>query len=258
MTGQPDAPRIFDLSSDVGERPGAEGLAADADLLRIVTSANVACGGHAGDAESMAMLCVLAVEHGVAIGAQVSYADREGFGRRRISVAVSVLVEQLRDQWGLLAEAAAAAGTRIAYLRPHGALYNTALVDAQTSEAVLDAAPPATPVLCLAGTALAAAAQRRGNPVTAEIFADRAITSEGLLAPRDRPGAVIADPAAVRARLVQWAATGTLTAVDGSQVRITAESICIHSDTPGALAAAGQLRAALEAAGAIIRPFARG
>ena len=257
MASPTDARRSFDLSSDVGERPGTDGLAADAALLRIVTSANVACGGHAGDDSSMATLCALAVENGVAVGAQVSYDDREGFGLRRLSVKKSLLVEQLRDQWGRLQAAAATAGTGIAYLRPHGALYNAALVDAETAKAVLDAAPPATPILCLGGTALAVAAERRGSPVTAEVFADRGITADGLLVPRDQPGAVIADPAQVRARLVRWAATGTLTAVDGSQVRIAAESICIHSDTPGALQAASQLRAALEAAGAAIRPFAR-
>jgi UPF0271 protein len=261
MSGRPDhapeAPRRFDLSSDVGERPGPDGLTADAALLDIVTSANVACGGHAGDARSMTALCELAVERGVAIGAQVSYLDRDGFGRRRLDVAPRILAEQLREQWGELNAAAAAAGARADYLRPHGALYNTALVDDEVAAAVLDAAPPATPVLCLAGTALAGAARHRGNPVTAEVFADRAITPDGLLVPRERTGAVIADPAAVQQRLVEWAVTGTLTAIDGSRVRIVAESICIHSDTPGALAAASALRAALEQAGAVIRPFAR-
>ncbi|MCB0916723.1 MAG: 5-oxoprolinase subunit PxpA [Actinobacteria bacterium] len=251
-------PRIewVDLSSDVGERPGTAGLAEDFALLEVITSANVACGGHAGDRRSMRTICEVAVGNGVAIGAQVSYVDREGFGRRRLDMAPATLTEQLRQQWGELAEEAGSAGGRVAYMRPHGALYNTALVDAEVAAAVLDATPPGTPVLCLAGTVLAELATRRGHPVAPEIFADRAVTDAGLLVPRGTPGAVLEDPDHVADRLAEWLRTGHLTSHSGTQVAVAARSICVHSDTPGAVAAARKLRETLVAAGAALRPFA--
>lgn len=249
--------RPVDLSSDVGERPGAEGLADDFALLELITSANVACGGHAGDRTSMGTICEVAVAKGVAIGAQVSYVDREGFGRRRLDVPPSTLVEQLREQWGELAEAARTAGGHVAYMRPHGALYNAALIDADVAAAVVDATPPGLPVLSLAGTALAAVAEARGHPVAPEIFADRAVTDDGLLVPRGTPGAVIDDPEHVAARLTSWLHTGHLTSHSGGRVAIAARSICVHSDTPGAVQAAAKVRAALLAAGARLSAFAR-
>ena len=249
--------RSVDLSSDVGERPGDAGLADDFALLALVTSANVACGGHAGDRTSMRIICEAAVTKGVAIGAQVSYVDREGFGRRRLDVPHATLVEQLREQWGELAEAARAAGGHAAYMRPHGALYNAALVDVHVASAVVDATPAGLPVLCLAGTALAAVAEARGHPVAPEIFADRAVTDEGLLVPRGTPGAVIDDPEHVAARLTSWLHTGHLTSHSGGRVSVAARSICVHSDTPGAVQAAAQVRAALLAAGARLSAFAR-
>ncbi|MCB9413148.1 MAG: 5-oxoprolinase subunit PxpA [Actinobacteria bacterium] len=251
-------PRIewVDLSSDVGERPGAAGMAEDFALLEVITSANVACGGHAGDRRSMRTICEVAVGNGVAIGAQVSYVDREGFGRRRLNIAPATLTEQLREQWGELAEEAGSAGGQVAYMRPHGALYNAALVDAEVATAVLDATPPGTPVLCLAGTVLAELATRRGHPVAPEIFADRAVTDAGLLVPRGTPGAVLEDPDHVADRLAEWLRTGHLTSHSGTQVAVAARSICLHSDTPGAVAAARKLRETLVAAGAALRPFA--
>lgn len=248
-------PRTIDLSSDVGERPGREGLAADDELLSVITSANVACGGHAGDETSMRALCRAAAARGVAVGAQVSFVDRESFGRRHLDVPTRQLTEQVADQWAALAHAAHAAGTSVHYLRPHGALYNAALSDHAVAEAVVAAVPPGTPVLCVGRTALAEVAAAAGHPVVAEIFADRAITDEGLLVSRAQPGAVIVDPVMIVARLRTWLATGAMRSVSGRVVEIPAQSVCVHSDTPGALAAVRQLRRALERDGARIAPF---
>lgn len=246
----------LDISSDVGERPDdPQGLRDDLALLDVVSSANVACGGHAGDHISMRIICEAAVARGVAIGAQVSYLDREGFGRRRLDVTGEQLTLQVGEQWTDLHEAAEAAGAAIAYLRPHGALYNAALVDDAVAAAVLDAVPPRTPVLCLAGTALARLAEARGHPVTTEIFADRAVTEQGLLVPRTHPKAVIHDANEVERRLVSWIGTGRLHTLDGTPVSFEARSICIHSDTPGAVEAARRIRRVVERAGARVTPF---
>lgn len=245
-----------DLNSDVGERPGADGMAADAALLACVSSANVACGGHAGDTTTMRVLCELAVANGVAIGAQVSYVDREGFGRRRVDIAVEVLIAQLQDQWGELADAAGVAGAHVSYMRPHGALYNAALVDDTIAAAVVAATPAGTPVLCLAGTALASAAMTGGHPVVSEMFADRAVTADGLLVSRSEPGSVLADPRAIEQRIVGWLRTGHLTSHDGGQVRMWAQSICIHSDTPDAVTSARRIRKVIESHGVTVAPFA--
>ena len=244
-----------DLSSDVGERPGAAGLAEDFALLEVITSANVACGGHAGDRASMRTICEVAVGQGVAIGAQVSYVDRAGFGRQRLAVARATLTEQLREQWGELSEAAEAAGGQVDYMRPHGALYNAALVDSEVAAAVLDATPAGTPVLCLAGTELANLASQRGHPLAPEIFADRAVTDVGLLVPRGTPGAVLEDPDHVAERLANWLQTGFLTSHTGQAVAVAARSICVHSDTPGAVRSARLVRKALVSAGATLRSF---
>lgn len=246
----------IDISSDVGERPDDAGFADDLELLDVVSSANVACGGHAGDRASMRGLCAAAVARGVAVGAQVSYVDRDGFGRRRLDVSSRVLTAQLRAQWEDLAEAAEEANTRVAYLRPHGALYNAALTDETVATAVLNAAPADVAVLCLAGTALARLAEARGHKVVTELFADRAIDAQGLLVPRGQPRSVIHDAADVHLRLLDWLSTGHLTSIDGARVRVRARSICIHSDTPGALAAARAVRATVEAAGARVATFA--
>lgn len=257
LGGMASAARIewVDLSSDVGERPGAAGLAEDFALLEVITSANVACGGHAGDRTSMRTICEVAVGQGVAIGAQVSYVDRAGFGRRRLTVARATLTEQLREQWGDLSEAAEAAGGQVDYMRPHGALYNAALVDSEVASAVLDATPAGTPVLCLAGTELANLASQRGHPLAPEIFADRAVTDVGLLVPRGTPGAVLEDPDHVAERLANWLQTGFLTSHTGRAVAVAARSICVHSDTPGAVRSARLVRKALVSAGATLRSF---
>ena len=256
----------LDLNADLGE-----GVSGDADLtpaglddllLRQVTSANVACGGHAGDDESMARVCRLAVDRGVAIGAQVSYVDRTGFGRTRLDVDHDTLVGQLLDQLEALRAHAAAAGGRVGYLKAHGALYNAAATDADVARAVVDAVlsdaartGAALPALTLPGCILADLATAQGIPVVGEAFADRAYTDQGLLVPRSQDGAVIDDETAVVTRVVRLASTGLLTSIDGVDVSVRARSVCLHSDTPGAARAAALLRNALEAAGVAVAAF---
>jgi len=249
--------RRLDINSDVGERSGPAGLAADVELLEIVSSANVACGGHAGDDVSMRELCTIAAERHISIGAQVSFVDREAFGRRHLDVPPGVLTTQVNEQWQALAEAAAHAGTAVEYVRPHGALYNAALTDLSVAEAILAGVPEGTPVLCLAGSALAQSARVRGMPVVTEVFADRAVTDAGTLVSRGQAGAVIVDPVHVVARLRTWLATGMIRTISGQVIEFPADSICVHSDTPGSLELARLLRSALERDGAAIEPLTR-
>lgn len=256
-TDQPPVARFVDLNCDIGERPGADGLAADAALLEVITSANIACGGHAGDALTMMVRCEQAVDNGVAIGAQVSFVDREGFGRRYLALPAETLRDQLATQWQSLSDAAAAAGGKVDYLRPHGALYNAAMQDVDIATTVMSAVPTGTPVLCLAGSALDEAARTSGSPVTHEIFADRAITYTGHLVPRGQAGAVLVDTVTVLARLRTWLATGQMRSVTGEVVELPGQSICVHSDTPGSLELARRIRNALESDGAVLRPLTR-
>lgn len=224
MTG-----RRVDLNADLGEE-----VTDDAGLLAIVTSANVACGFHAGTRATMQAVCAEAVRRGVAVGAQVSYADREGFGRVALDVAPEVLRDQVAEQVGVLSAIAAAEGGRVAYLKPHGALYHRVAADEVQAVAVLDGSGD-LPVLGMPGSLLLSFAGDRGRGVRLEGFADRGCTADGRLLPRDAPGALVTDPDRVAARAVELA-----TGVD---------SICVHGDAPGAVATAAAVRRSLEAAG---------
>jgi UPF0271 protein len=249
----------MDLNSDLGEGFGIWHLGDDDALLAIVTSANVACGYHAGDPSTMRRVCAVAAQRGVAIGAQVSYRDLAGFGRRRIDYAREELRDDIVYQTGALAAFARRAGDRVRYLKPHGALYNTAAVDevqaAAVVEAVLDV-DPALPLLCQPGSVLAKAGTDAGLRVVGEGFADRAYLPDGRLAPRTMPGAVIHDPGAVVERTVRMAADAEVVTVDGSVLKLRVDSICLHGDTPGAVTLAGRVRDALLAAGVPLAPFA--
>ena len=256
----------FDLNADLGEGvsgdPGQGPEALDDLLLQRVTSANVACGGHAGDDASMARVCRVAVERGVAIGAQVSYVDRAGFGRTRLDVERETLVQQLLAQLEALRSHALDAGGRVAYLKPHGALYNAAATDADVAGTVVDAlladgsrTGTTLPVLSLPGSVLALQAAARGITVVAEAFADRAYSADGRLVPRSHPGAVIDDEATVVARVVRLATSGVVTSIDGVDVRVDARSVCLHSDTSGAARTVGVVRTALESAGVHVATF---
>jgi UPF0271 protein len=249
----------IDLNSDLGEGFGIWSLGDDDALLGIVTSANVACGFHAGDPTIMRRTCQLAAANGVAIGAQVSYRDLAGFGRRRIDVPPEELADEVTYQIGALDGFARMAGTRVAYVKPHGALYNTAVTDAGQAHAVAEGVrrySPDLPVLGLPGSELLAAAKAAGLPAVAEAFADRAYTPEGHLVSRRQPGSVLHDVDTIVARCVRMATEGVVTAIDGSDVAVRARSLCVHGDTPGAVAIARAVLAALAGAGVTLAPFA--
>jgi UPF0271 protein len=248
----------IDLNADLGEGFGVWQLGDDAGLLRVVTSANVACGFHAGDPVTMRRICTQAVAGGVAIGAQVGYRDLAGFGRRRIEMPAAELTAELIYQLGALDGFARSAGDRVRYVKPHGALYNTAADDAGQAAAVVAAVVAydrRLPLLGLAASALAAAAERQGVAFVAEAFADRGYTALGRRVGRDQPGALLTEPAAVAERAVSIARDGVLQSVDGTALPVDAASICLHGDTPGAVRLARAVRTALLGAGITLAPF---
>jgi 5-oxoprolinase (ATP-hydrolysing) subunit A len=248
-----------DLNSDLGEGFGAWSLGDDEALLDLVTSANVACGFHAGDPSTMRRVVAAAAARGVAVGAQVSYPDLVGFGRRRMDVAPDELTADVLYQVGALDGVCRAAGARVRYVKPHGALYNRVADDDEQAAAVVAAVASygrGLPLLGLPGSAVERAAADAGVPFVAEAFADRAVTADGRLVPRGQPGAVLTDVDAVARRAVRLVVDGRVTAAGGAEVEAGAASVCVHGDTPGAVAMARAVRAALEAAGVELRPFA--
>jgi UPF0271 protein len=248
-----------DLNSDVGESFGRWVLGDDAAVLAAVTSANVACGFHAGDPATLRRTCELAAAAGVAVGAQVGYRDLAGFGRRFMDMDPAELTADIIYQIGALQALAAVSGTAVRYVKPHGALYNAAVAHEAQAGAIVDAVlavDPTLPVLGLPGSALLAIAAAHGLRAVPEAFADRGYTGAGTLVPRSAPGAVLSDPALVAARAVRMVTEGTVLAVDGTDVRVRAESICVHGDSPAAVQLARAIRAALRAAGVALRSFA--
>ena len=249
----------IDLNSDLGESLGAWRMGDDAAMLKIVSSANVACGFHAGDAAGILQTLREAQLNRVAVGAHVAYRDLVGFGRRNMDVASDDLVADVIYQIGALQGLAAAAGTRVRYVKPHGALYNRIAHDARQARDVINAivAVDASLVLvCLAGSPLIGWAQDAGLRTVAEAFADRAYMPDGSLVSRREKGAVLHDAEEVADRMLRLVREGLVTAVDGSDVRIQADSICVHGDSPGAVEMARAVRARLQAAGVVIAPFA--
>ena len=249
----------IDLNSDLGESLGAWTMGDDAAMLSIVSSANVACGFHAGDAAGILKTLRAAAERGVAVGAHVAYPDLAGFGRRNMDVASADLQADVVYQIGALQGLAKAAGTRVRYVKPHGALYNTIAHDRRQASdviAAIRAIDPTLVLVALAGAPLVAWAREAGLTVVAEAFADRAYTPEGTLVSRREPGSVLHDPEAVAARMLRLAQEGVVEAIDGSTVRVQADSICVHGDSPGAVAMARQVRAVLEHAGVSVQAFA--
>ncbi len=249
----------IDLNADLGESFGTWVLGDDEAMLGVVTSANVACGFHAGDASTIRRTVAAAAERGVVVGAQVGYRDLAGFGRRRIDMDPGDLTADVLYQLGALEAMCRVAATRVAYLKPHGALYTTAAVDTAQARAVVDAVAaydPALPVLCQPGSALHAETEAAGLVAVAEAFADRAYRADGRLVPRSSPGALVTDPEVVARRAVRLATEGTVVAVDGSTVSVPARSVCVHGDTPGAVDLARAVRAGLRGAGVTVAPFA--
>ncbi|AHH94739.1 5-oxoprolinase subunit PxpA [Kutzneria viridogrisea] len=249
----------IDLNSDLGEGFGIWQLGDDEALLDLVSSANVACGFHAGDPTVLRRITEQAAERGVVIGAQVGYRDLAGFGRRFIDVAPAELTNDVVYQIAALDGFARIAGTRVRYVKPHGALYNAIVTHAEQAAAVVEAVrlyDPRLPVLGLPGSQWLVQAEAAGLTTVREAFADRAYNPDGSLVSRRLPGAVVHDAEEVVARCTRMALQGTVIAVDGSEVDVRPQSLCVHGDTPGAVRIARQVRAALLAANAHIRPFA--
>lgn len=250
--------KTIDLNSDLGESYGAWRMGDDAAMLEVVSSANVACGFHAGDPAGILRTVKAAAERGVAIGAHVSYPDLAGFGRRDMDIAPADLTADVVYQIGALSGLAAAAGSKVRYVKPHGALYNRIAVDAVQGAAVIAALKAVDPTLVLmglAGAPILDQARAAGLTAVAEAYADRAYTPAGHLVPRREAGAVLHDVSLIAARMVRLATEGVVEAIDGSVIRIDAQSICVHGDSPGAVVIAREVRGRLEAAGIAIAPF---
>lgn len=249
----------MDLNADMAEGFGIWQLGDDDALLDVITSANVACGFHGGDPGTMRRVCATAAARSVAIGAQVSYRDLAGFGRRRIDYAFEDLRDDVIYQIGALDGFCRVAGKSVRYVKPHGALYNVAAVDEAQAAAVVAAVRDydrSLPVVCSPGSTLAELAVGAGLTVVAEGFPDRAYEPDGRLVSRTQPGAVIDDPDAVVQRALRLAREGTVVAVDGTVVPNRVASICLHSDTPGVAELARRIRDAFTGAGIPLAPFA--
>lgn len=252
----------IDLNCDLGEGYGPWTLGepgTDDALLALVTSANVACGFHAGDPSIMAARCATAVARGVAVGAHVAYRDLVGFGRRRLDVPPGELAAEVAYQVGALQAVARTVGARVGYVKPHGALYNRIVHDEEQAAAVVAGVAgvdPSLAVVGLPGSAVLRHAREAGLPTVTEAFVDRGYLADGTLVPRGGPGALVTDPDEAAERAVRLAVDGVVLAVDGTAVPVAAHSLCVHSDTPGAVAVARAVRARLEAAGVELRPAA--
>jgi UPF0271 protein len=251
----------IDLNADLGESFGRWRLGDDEAMLDVVTSANVACGFHAGDPTTLKRTCAEAAARGVVIGAQVGYRDLAGFGRRYMDIAPEDLEADVLYQLGALDAMARFGGGRVRYVKPHGALYNTVVTDERQAEAVVAAVADfdrTLAVLGLPGSTLLAHARGRGLRTVPEAFADRAYTSAGHLVDRRREGAVLTDADRIAERAVEMVTTGSVTTAEGTTVAVNAESLCVHGDTPGAAAIARAVRAALTDAGVRIEAFDSG
>jgi UPF0271 protein len=254
------AGRTIDLNSDLGEGFGIWRLGDDDALLEVVTSANVACGFHAGDPDILRRVCARAAERGVVIGAQVSYRDLAGFGRRSIDVPADSLTNDVLYQLGALDAFARVAGSAVRYVKPHGALYNRIVHDEEQAAAVVAAVlayDRTLPVLGLPGSAWLGLAAEAGLATVGEAFADRGYTASATLVPRSQSGALLTDPDDVADRVLRMVDSGVVRSVEGTDVEVSAGSVCVHGDSPGAVAMAITVRDRLLAAGVEVRSFAR-
>ncbi len=250
--------RRIDLNADLGEGFGPWTMGDDAAMLSLVSSANVACGGHASDPETMFRTLSLAKQHGVVTGAHPSYPDKQGFGRRRLPATPSEIERFVAAQIGALIAIGALVGQPIAYVKPHGALANVAAEEAAVAGAIaraVKAVDPRLAMLAISGTRLETVARDLGLATYSEIFADRGYTPKGTLVPRGTPGAMIENPDAAAERLFGFLDSGLMPTVGGDAIRLAAASVCIHGDSPHAVAMARYLRAAFVARGIAIAPF---
>ena len=249
----------IDLNADLGESYGPWRMGDDRAMLSIVTSANVACGGHAGDPETMAEVLAEAAARGVRVGAHPGYADREGFGRRVIPMGARAIARMVACQIGALLGAAALAGVRLVHVKPHGALATLAAENPAVAAAIAGAVRAVAPdlaLLAISGSALEPAGKAAGLRTVPEIYADRAYLPDGRLVPRTRPDALIDDAEAAGERLLRFLDSGLMPTAGGAAIPLAAGSICVHGDSPGAVAMAARVRAILEGAGVVIAPFA--
>ena len=247
-----------DLNADMGESYGVYTLGDDDALLQSVTSANIACGFHAGDPGTMARAVASCVAHGVAVGAHPGLPDLSGFGRRALAVTPAEVRDLMTYQIGALAAFAARHGQRLQHVKPHGALYTMAERDPVLAAAIAEAVRDADAGLILMGLSggvLVEAGRALGLHVVHEVFADRSYAPDGTLTPRSQPGSVLHDPAQVAARIVRLVTEGKIAALDGSDLTPIADTICLHGDSPGAAQLAAAVRQALEAAGVAVRPL---
>ncbi|GAB3543018.1 5-oxoprolinase subunit PxpA [Arthrobacter tecti] len=250
-------PRI-DLNADLGEGFGAWTMGDDAAMFPLVSSANIACGFHGGDPATMLASCRLAVQYGVAIGAHVAYRDLAGFGRRYIDIAPEDLAADVLYQLAALDGIARSVGGAVAYVKPHGALYNRIVHDGAQAGAVLAAVRsynPGLPILGLPDSQILQRAEAAGQPTAREAFADRNYEPDGTLTPRKEQDAVLGEPETVAGRALRMVSDGVVIARDGTRVPLDVASICVHGDTPGAVAMAGAVREQLLGAGVEIRSF---
>ncbi|MBN8294020.1 LamB/YcsF family protein [Rhodobacter sp. NTK016B] len=248
----------IDLNSDLGESYGPWSMGDDGAMLDIVTSANIACGGHASDPETMFSTLRLAAERGVVIGAHPGYADREGFGRRVIPMSPAAAGRMVAAQIGALAGVAAMAGAHIHYVKPHGALSNVSMDNRAMADAIvaaIKAQPGDLALLAISGTELEEAGRAAGLTVFSEIFADRGYLPNGRLVPRSQPGAMIHDAGAAAERLLGFLESGRMSVVGGDPIPLKAQSVCVHGDSPGAVAMAREIRTALESRNVEIASF---
>lgn len=248
----------IDLNSDLGENTPDRIVSDDAAMLEIVTSANVSCGFHAGSPEGIRETLAAAVRREVAIGAHPGYRDYENFGRIAVDIDSATLQAHVEYQLGALIGLASAVGGTVAYVKPHGALYNTIARDERQSAAVVAAVCAVDPnlvLLGLAGGVVLDVAAKAGLAVAAEAFADRAYRFDGTLVSRTEEGAVLHDPAVVAERMVRLVDEGTIRAIDGTDVRVDAQSICVHGDSSGSVAMAAETKRMLQQAGITIAPF---
>lgn len=250
----------IDLNADLGEYSDVAGAARDAAILDVVTSANIACGVHAGDRDVMQRTVEAAASRDVTIGAHPSFPDREGFGRREMNIPAAELEDHVASQIDALSEVCVAAGVRLRYVKPHGALYNIGARDESVAGIIAEAVRRTDPSLVLLGlyeSFLISEGERAGLTVATEGFPDRGYLSVGSLVPRDRPDAVLRDPKLVARRAIRMARDGYVESVDGARVEVRPDSLCIHGDNPEALELVKATKAALESAGLILASFAK-
>jgi UPF0271 protein len=248
----------IDINCDLGESFGSYKIGEDERVMPFITSANVACGYHAGDPMIMAQTLELAKMHGVAVGAHPGYPDLLGYGRRNLETFPGEIRNYILYQVGALGALARAAGMKLQHVKPHGAMYNLAAKDERTAQEVIEAVKAYDPdliLITLAGSLCAQVASAAGLRVAREVFPDRAYLSNGQLAPRSMAGAVIQDPERVEERVLKLVKTGKMASIDGQQVALDMDTLCVHGDNPGAWKLAKTIRETLESFGVCVLPM---